>query len=80
MVFQAKTQAKCFLLNLTPRLTVLADVIDADGRVALAPIHDDRDQELKDAVSKALLALLASVTKVRSAVRTFRTKCNHEPR
>ena len=48
------------------RLTDLADVIDAEGRVALALIDDDGDQELKEAVSKALLAHLASVSMVRS--------------
>ena len=50
----------------TYRLTVLADVVDAEGRITLALIDNDSDQELKEAVSKALLIHLASVTEVRS--------------
>ena len=60
------TRRAALRLCRTYRLTVLADVIDADGRVDLVLINDDGDQELKDAVSKALLALLATATKVKS--------------
>ena len=60
------TRRAALRLCRTYKFTVLADVIDADGRVDLALINDDGDQELKDAVSKALLALLATVTKVKS--------------
>lgn len=60
------TRRAALRLSRTYRLTVLGDVIGADGRIDLAPVDGSGDQELKDAVSKALLALIASVTKASS--------------
>ena len=53
--------------ELPPRINALADVIDADGRLDLAHIDGAGDKDLREVVSKALLGLLASVNKVRSA-------------
>ena len=56
------------LVFLSPEREVMRYLygLPAPGDVDLALIDGDRDQELKGAVSKALIALMVSVTKVKS--------------